>query len=535
MLDGVETLFALLPKPEAHEIWCRLWERLDSGALWDSLTAAKLNKSHVNRDHRLLASRKPSCIEDVDRFWHTIAEFAISKIPADILGDSPQARQLRYYKWWARGKSDAEKTLMLTDNPNLGDVVRTAAAGLTSQADRACASCHKTPPDTYEFPCCPNCLILDGTGKRKLLCTYYCSKACAARDSEAHKVHCFPRRRVIRAVKLVAKLLQTIDAAASHTQWKTLAVRDGITYLEEVPRTQLAYLGEFALQTIVRDDQQPEATYLAALTSDHCREMLLMGDRLVRLLLAPLCQSIEVVNISPRNGFNPVCLLNSDHTDRPQRFMMIGIHTVLRLTLHSGEKLAADIYGAQFGWPEVVAPWDSWREKRTLEATCDRPGALTFDKEILLTLTEGMLHRDPSYFVGDEIRAEMARDIAALVLRKSESFKKSLGLAAFRKNGADYRAWETDIQEAARQKCNEVMQLRRASNQKRLYFDQYDRVQATRSPEEVEALRGVWLTPQDINKHGTNPSKLKALWKKRCMRSSKQAVFKKLGMHMQFK
>ncbi|KAJ1338590.1 hypothetical protein MN608_01450 [Microdochium nivale] len=209
---------------------------------------------------------------------------------------------------------------------------------------------------------------------------------------------------------------------------------------------------------------------------------------------------------------------------------MFKPHIVLRLTLTSGEQMALDVTCGQFGWRVPIAPWEKWRSHRAMPA--DREKVTRLDV-IARQEIDLRLERDGSEYVArDDSRREMVTGVVEVIMREATSRGLSGVTDILKLPTADYKKAEYNISDAALNRCLAVTEAIHKAGVRRWYFDQTPVQRLTRSPEEVKALQGVWLSQELIDECKYDEKKLQKLYMLRCMRKDKKTVFKKLGMKM---
>lgn len=99
---------------------------------------------------------------------------------------------------------------------------------------------------------------------------------------------------------------------------------------------------------------------------------------------------MEAVRVKPKNAHKTVQI---SYPDDRHDFPFMYFHLVFRLTLPSGLRFAFDPTGAQNGWKEYLAPWDSYeqhrihfiKDARTLDAWGPEWRRKELDREALST------------------------------------------------------------------------------------------------------------------------------------------------------
>ncbi|KAH7040038.1 uncharacterized protein B0I36DRAFT_343841 [Microdochium trichocladiopsis] len=402
------------------------------------------------RNVTLIGFDPTSCVY----FWRSIADLAMQKTPAELMGQTATARQLRFYKWIVRGRNDADMGMQLTGHGGT-DAARQAASLLPGEEKRGCGHCGWAPAQKEVYSYCAGCVI-ESQGRR-ISCMYYCSRKCQEDHWPTHKTFCTTRKKVVRAAHLIQKLMYAIEAAGAQRQVESLEVRDGVTHLHEVPQEELVLRGGPILNPVAQGNASQEA-YHAALTGQTCNEIVIVGRQLLNLLIDPYCRHMEVITIVPRNAVNPLGILNASSKLNKECYMMIGAHKVIRLHLASGETLLLDISGAQYGWREPVAPWDKWCRHRAAHvnhANAVHVSDTIENKQRMLASYEQIR--------GERLRRQMAQRIQSLLSTEAAQRKLPSVLALLGLPGISYNVFEQHVVQAAQQACLQISQSGRTS------------------------------------------------------------------------
>jgi hypothetical protein len=71
-----------------------------------------------------------------------------------------------------------------------------------------------------------------------------------------------------------------------------------------------------------------------------------------------LCLDIEEVKILVKNAHRPTCL-TTNYTGTHKNNMGL-VHSILRIVTHDEQAFAIDATAAQYGWTEIMVPWDTY-------------------------------------------------------------------------------------------------------------------------------------------------------------------------------
>ncbi|KAJ1338588.1 zinc finger MYND domain-containing protein [Microdochium nivale] len=527
-MNEVEAFFSRLPSPGEHENFLQ-----QHGAeKHEQLVAAMrlLNrKAAAGTDHHFLASRLPQQFHSggfgVIFFWHVIASLALSQDQHALTGNTSKARQLRFYKWIARGRNGADTSVRDTGVDSSTQAQREEAASLPEETNTKCAQCQAAPPAAGAFSYCRGCVM--SSGARRISCTYYCGPTCQTEHWKTHKNFCSTRKKIVRAANLLQKMLYALEAAGSLRQIRSLTVNQGITRLEEVPQDELVFRGEPLLHVLERANAPSQAAYHSALTANTCTEVIVAGRPLLERLLGPFCKRMELVAVIPKNAVNPLLSVNDNSATTNDSYMMFGAHNVLRLTTKSDDTLLLDVAGAQYGWQEAIAPWDKWCRHRALHVGASYPVSDQLENMQRMSASQELVQ-------GEDLRRSLASRITEII--QKEVSQRSLQSAAglFGLAQAAYDGFEQSIVLGAQRACLAITQAIRPSGRQLWYFDETGTRRLTTSLAETSALRHVWLTEAEIKNVQGNPAALRAAWARRCRLPANQARFLALGMNMRF-
>lgn len=294
-LDG---FYSLLPRPEEHEQFAKTHGKNKDTKLVQTIGA--LSKIvDGGADHEFLTSRVPEALlrnaslslrhlaslgmseHDCRPVWSSIAHLAMQKTPDQLSAQTIEARQLRLYRWIARGRNDADVSMRLTGQSGTYEA-RRAAALLPEDTDISCARCGQTPPAQEAIPRSAGCAIR--SEGRNISCTYYCGAKCQQEHWSTHKALCTPRRKVIRAAGLLQKLMYALEAAGASEQVADLSTRDGMTVIRDMSQDELLFRGRPVIAPASRGDTSEEE-FLAAITTNNCTQIVVTGRRLLELLI----------------------------------------------------------------------------------------------------------------------------------------------------------------------------------------------------------------------------------------------------------
>ncbi|GAP92684.1 putative set domain-containing protein 5 protein [Rosellinia necatrix] len=519
-MDSVEKLFRDLPSPAADEA------AIDASGNWDT--------THFNQ---AVASFIPSNSRDPDReivaTWIKHAHDAVTvrgeigrlaldkaQIPDD---GSAKSRQLRYHAWISKGRKDDDYPF----NSMGGSVVESVGLPEGGHAflpaelvdPKICANCAEPNADKA----CRGCLFKQDS--RVVFRTVYCDKDCQAQHWEDHKLTCRGTKKLCRAALLIYDLFVIFQKMAGFEKQITgITEKQGITYIAHDQPNEWAFQGKPFLCHFQPDIAPSEEHALAVLFDSECQQLMATCHDLLRLLLIPLCRQVEEVQIIPRNAHRPTC----DMRDNTARSTMYNQHTVLRVTLKSGEKIAIDVAGAQFGWRETIAPWQAWECHRVEGQICVEPfGTSQQMMQIQYSILAAQYVQ-----LGESQRSSLAQKMQAAVRDAMAARQAPSAGKLYALDDAAFAACKTAMLSGAEKALGDGLREIHASKIGRCYVDARNEWRATATRRQAEALEGVWLTEEDVKKAKEEGEDLAKIYKMRCADPGKRREFAAAGLDM---
>ncbi|KAI1121890.1 hypothetical protein F5Y10DRAFT_255306 [Nemania abortiva] len=350
-MDPIEKLFKDLPNPAADRA------ALDQHGTWDQahfgrvFTSFSPSRSHdPDRESVAQWAESFSKTGDYAMLRSEIGQFALDKpqIPND---NSAKSQQLKYHAWISQGRKDEAYPFkneerfeaQRVDLPEGGHEF--LPAELTDP--KICANCAK--PDAEMA--CGGCL--SGIDSHVIIKTAYCNKACQTQHWKEHKAQCHGRRKVSRAVSLLHGLFVMFQKKAwVDKQVAGIVEKQGITNIIHDQPDDWALQGKPFVCRFPSGMAPSEEHALAVMFDSECQQLLTTCLGLVKLLLLPICRTLEEVQVMPRNAHRPNCETRHGVAHN----IMYNEHTVLCATLKSGEQMAIDIAGAQVRLASCLFP-----------------------------------------------------------------------------------------------------------------------------------------------------------------------------------
>lgn len=224
--------------------------------------------------------------------------------------------------------------------------------------------------------------------------TFYCNSACQTADWTHHKQACkllFARKRLYRAGDIVQRIFYVYR---EHT------FNINITEVDKSEDTMYLYEGKYG-----RDILSPFPYHLfhseedkrAALTYCNCAVAVAFMLKIIEGFLKgkPQHYGFQLSSLYPLTVhiglYTKIDEVNMELQETPRRIYLVDEHgnldtteyghTLLRVSLKSGESYAFDLTGAQFGYYETITPWSLYEQSRA------KKGSIAFSpSDLRLTL-----------------------------------------------------------------------------------------------------------------------------------------------------
>ncbi|KAI0103363.1 hypothetical protein GGR51DRAFT_561791 [Nemania sp. FL0031] len=483
-MDPVEKLFRDLPSPAADRV-----AMIQNGE-WD--------QAHFTR---VIGRFSPSGSRDPDRKF--LAKLLEPQDPATLrsqLGklaiDKPQipddgsakSQQLKYHAWIFQGRKDEEypfKDEKLRDAQPVNQSKGGHAflpAKLTDP--KVCANCAN--PDTDAA--CGGCLLeLDS---HAIIKTVYCNKTCQTQHWAEHKSQCLGRRKLSRAVSLIHDLFIMFQKRAwTDKQITGIVEKQGITNIIHGEPNDWALQGKPFVRRFPSSMAPSEEHALAVLLDSECQQLLTTCQGLVKLLLLPICRTLEEVEIMPRNAYRPTCDMRHNQAHNA----MFNKHTVLCVTLMSGEKMVVDMAGVQYGWRETVAPWGAWTSHRVVGKLCYLPfGSSQQAMQMLNAFSPQFVN------ISESQRSSLAQKMQVAIQNKMKESNASSAVELYRLGEAAFASCKLAMLSSAAAAVDSGLRELYESKVGLCYIDERGLWQATTTKQQAEALKKVWLSDEDV-------------------------------------
>ncbi|TPX14432.1 uncharacterized protein E0L32_005396 [Thyridium curvatum] len=399
--DPGDILFNCLPEPRTHPYRSLVAEEtfpFDAGRHEAPSTIPEATKQTTFRYFCAIqcfsiALSKPGLVDPVSESLRAAAEaFAkntnvitfigeLASVALDSTSDinigegstNKKFEHLAYYRWLALGAKDEDDPF--EDHPKKKKAPSHKHIP-TDILSSVCGNCGKGGANHN----CDKCLIRsDGRSAFKQA---YCNKACKLAHGAAHKTACEEMQRVSRAASMFKEVFVHYLLKMNYHDLTDITEKDGLVVNTLASLAPKAYTGGIAFHSfpthLARTREEAVASLLAIQTReclDNFENMLKTFFRRVGTDLViffggaittrlPLVKSIERVSVLPKNVERPACNVDGDKSGILKHFISMESHDLIRLTTESGIELAFDPTGAQFGWSEVITPWEAYESHR---------------------------------------------------------------------------------------------------------------------------------------------------------------------------
>ncbi|KAI2780974.1 hypothetical protein F4815DRAFT_499030 [Daldinia loculata] len=353
------------------------------------------------------------------------------------------------------------------------------------------------------FLTCGDCLLKRGS--QITMSTVYCSRRCQELDWPAHKPVCVNRKQLMRAVSFMDSLFRIMEAKATTLLLKSCWEERGMTMLKEHKPYLLAMLGSYMTRPFPFDGFSTERHAIMVQSDQYVREMMYLIGPLKALFLDDLCQDFKIVTILVKNADRPLCRKLEHDIEKSS---MMDPHSVLRLTLPSGEKFAVDLAAGRFGWDEKMMHWNRFEDERIW-------------KIVEITRTIPLDFRDPyipaaqSILIHKEILADLVGHINFRMHFGRDRSSTTLDIIT-RVDTEEFFDWQLDLLERAIDLCEEMFTIRLDNHRGYMYLTPEFDLCVTAERSDYDAIQGVWMPEEEIIRlEGESEESLKKIWKAR--------------------
>ncbi|KAK8036581.1 hypothetical protein PG991_001718 [Apiospora marii] len=378
-MDAVEKLFRAFPDPhDDHETYRSLFVgrfHNFNAHLKDFLNTTSDDPDHAYFKKHADAAVNGDYCNDLQYFRTKVLLLALNKtqIPND---GSAKSKHLQYHRWIGQGRKDSDSPFSPIASTGQGEssLAYLPASLLSPQT---CANCG----GAKSFAC-TGCLLTVDSG-HVIFKTVYCSKECQAAHWPQHKTSCIARKMIGRAAFLLRDLFVLFQDLTSLRNLTNFHEKNGVLYVFDKGHEEHAFRGLPVIREFPREFASTEDDHRALVTDSQCSDavslfkqtaqlflngqyariplsILIMAQQLTEFLLVAFCPQVEEVQVDPRNVYRPIFGFIYEGSQTA----MLRTHFMLRVRLRSGEEVAIDLAGAQYGWQEPLGPWKAWETQR---------------------------------------------------------------------------------------------------------------------------------------------------------------------------
>ncbi|KAI8944681.1 hypothetical protein F4801DRAFT_599405 [Xylaria longipes] len=505
-MDSVEKFFKALADPEGND-------KADSLAAASQLSKAleTFIKDPPSQDpdyqyllnHALKGFKKPASVAAY--FRQQLAQLAVQKT-VQRKDKSFKARQLKYHKWLACGMKS--ETWPFPNGKPEGCPSTARIAGLANPT--SCAACHKTGANLR----CPDCTFQDE--KFVVEKTAYCNKKCLQDHHDTHKLICEGRVMVYRAASLLEYIFMAMQEATYVYPLGKVYEKNGIVYLIDDSWDRAGMTGRTIFFPFPKHLVESADIHHALLLWGQCKELSLSLFPLIKYLFKPMCKSLDLAFTQPKNVIRPICQVSSGRALN----LCLHRHIALKLTLTSGETYVIDLTAAQFGWKEVLSPWETWKDLRV-----DKSRSETF-KPATGELKSFVQHNNLESYQ-QEVRTAILRSVMQelnVALRAAPdrlSFDKVL-----KAHKEDWKKSEYEILQMVRQRIYLLVTSEYHKGYYRLWLGTGPTFAAQLAKEQASALKEVWIGGKEFDRLKNSGADMKKIWADRVEKKYKPVEVK---------
>ncbi|KAI0442477.1 hypothetical protein F4803DRAFT_575534 [Xylaria telfairii] len=491
-MDSVEKFFKSLADPEGSNA---ADNRAAAYQLSMALEAFVKDPPSQDPDYRYLvehakkALNKPS--STAAYFRQQLAQLAVQKT-VQRKDKSFKARQLKYHKWLACGMKN--ETWPFAKEKPQGCPSTARIAGLANPT--TCAACHKPGANMR----CPDCTFQDE--KRVVEKTAYCNKKCLKDHYDTHKPICEGRVMVYRAASLLEYIFTAVEEATYVYPLGKVYEKNGIVYLVDDSWDRAGMTGRPIFFPFPKHLVESADLHHALLLWGQCKELSLSLFPLIKFLFKSMCRSMDMVFIQSKNVVRPICQVSAGRALN----LCLHRHIALKLTLASDEKYVIDLTAAQFGWQEILAPWETWMDLRVSKWQSE-----TFKR------ANGPLKA----FIEQNNLESYQQDIRKLLVKciindLNVALRATPGRLSFDKvlkaHKEDWKKTEYEIMQLVSQRIFLLVTSEYHKSRYRLWLGPGPTFAAQLAGDHAGALKHVWMSGKEFDRLKSTNADMKKIW-----------------------
>ncbi|KAI0834855.1 hypothetical protein F5Y06DRAFT_278080 [Hypoxylon sp. FL0890] len=207
---------------------------------------------------------------------------------------------------------------------------------------------------------CTGCLDAPEYESGDSLEIFYCSSDCQRQHRQAHKAECNirkTRKKLLRTAMLMKATFMAYRECVYALPLSDIELRDGelILHVDPFGKPIRPWLSHFPEDATTNNEHKE-----AAMACDECIAAICLLNRLTRHLLKGFISSIQVsvAHVKPSIPWK-----YKFHNADPEYCRHPERHVVLLVKL-GGERWVIDVTGCQFGFPEIISPYEKYCKDR---------------------------------------------------------------------------------------------------------------------------------------------------------------------------
>lgn len=409
-----------------------------------------------------------------------------------------------------------------------------------------CASCHKSGATS----CCADCRSLDIGA----ISTWYCNQTCQNKHWPKHKIACRERRRLFRAVRLLAAFW---DIFTTHTFSKPIAYRshDEAGCVHVTYNSDVVNAGSWTGESIFRDfpkgvvpDDVDETIRQAVLHHGSSQESMIFGAGFVETIISRTCiySPIAVCNSNIQLA---VCYRIQESRLNPSRRALVfkyidkavgsdtstaitpttPNHSFFRIDLATGGSFAIDLTGSQFGWRETVYRWSHCMHRAKNKDVKFWP--FGGHRKLDMLALSNLQPYEPKRAVA-ELRVQIAQSMCN-DLRDFLFDKKMMNIRVFLSQANEgYAARQDELLAFIKTKVGERLHdLTVRKGIGRMYFcpdKDGGHTRVVRKEDTLKPMESVWFTQEEVEAKNCDKDALSAEWIDRAIRANRERISAKM-------
>lgn len=175
-----------------------------------------------------------------------------------------------------------------------------------------------------------------------------------------------------------------------------------------------------------------------------------------------------------------------------------------------------------------MAPWEVWSSHRVAGKYCLQPFG-TAQQTQQMVYTFGI---DQFVRVSESQRSSLAQKMQVAIQDKMKENKAPSAGELYRLDDAAFASCKLAMLSSAEEALSNGLRELHESKVGFCYLDARGQWQATTTKQQADALKGVWLTDEDMKKAKEKGKDLRLIYQSRCRNLSRRQKFKAAGLDM---